>query len=301
MRIVSVLPSATEIVCELGERGSLVGRSSECDYPESIRDVPVVMHPKVDDFDRPSSEIDSRVRDARSRSESLYVLDLERLRSARPELLITQDLCSVCSVTEAEAVEACALAGVTPRVLSLSPRSLDEVWASFESVGEAIGRRSEGGRLASDARTSAVPPAADTSERSRVAVVEWLDPPILAGLWVAEMVEAAGGSTIGPGKGAVGVRTTWADISRSRPDLVLLSPCSFRVERTRQEAKIARGIESLGRPPPRLGTWLADEAFFSRPGPRLRNGIELLRGLLAGRSPERTLPYERWEAPALAP
>jgi iron complex transport system substrate-binding protein len=301
MRIVSVLPSATEIVCELGDGASLVGRSSECDYPESVRPVPVVMRPKVNDFDRPSAVIDSRVRSARSRSESLYHLDLEQLRAARPDLLITQDLCSVCSVTEAEAAEACALAGVAPRVVSLSPRSLHEVWESFETVAEAIGRTADGRRLARDARSHSVPPARGAPGGPRVAVVEWLDPPILAGLWVSEMVEAAGGRSIGPGKGEVGQRTSWSALRRSRPDLVVLSPCSFRVERTRREAGIARGIESLGTARPRRGVWIADEAFFSRPGPRLRNGVELLRGLLSGSPPQESLPFERWEAKQIAP
>ncbi|MGI0067825.1 MAG: cobalamin-binding protein, partial [Thermoplasmata archaeon] len=127
MRVVSVLPSATEIVAELGHERDLVGRSAECDYPPTIRDRAIVMRPKVNDFSQSSDRIDARVREVRSRNESLYSLDVELLRALRPDVLLTQDLCSVCSVTEAEVAAACAVAGVTPNVVTLTPRTLQEV------------------------------------------------------------------------------------------------------------------------------------------------------------------------------
>ena len=292
MRVVSVLPSATEIVCALGHRPELVARSAECDFPLDVATLPAVMRPRTRDFDRPSGAIDARVQAARGRQESLYELDIPLLRALRPDLLITQDLCGVCSVTEAEVAEACAIAGVAPHVLSLSPRTLPEVWRSVEEVGAALGDAREGVRLAAALRERASPDPA-RSDGPRVAVVEWLDPPILAGLWAPDIVRAAGGTPAAGRSGEPGTRTSWREVRSLRPDLLVLSPCSFSVERSRQEmadARIRTGIASVEAP---LGTFVADEAYFSRPGPRLADGVELVRHLLA-RTPWRApMPYDR--------
>ena len=287
MRVISVLPSATEIVWALGHGGELVGRSSECDYPAEVRGLPVVMRARTLDSDRPSREIDARVRESRSRGESLYELDQELLRELRPDLLLTQDLCGVCSVTEQEVIEACGLAGVHPRVVSLRPTRLSEVWDTVETVGDSLGDPGPGRRLADSLR-------ARTSERAStgptVAVVEWLDPPILSGLWTPELVAAAGGMPVGPSVGEPGARTSWSDLRALPPDLLVLSPCSFSVDRCLRELadpRIAEAVRSV-RPP--LGTFVADEAYFSRPGPRLAEGADLIRALLAGTMPDGPMP-----------
>jgi iron complex transport system substrate-binding protein len=301
MRIVSLLPSATEIVCALGAIDELVARSEECDYPEPVRALPVVMKARTRDSDRPSGEIDARVRSVRGSGESLYELDLQRLRALAPDLLITQDLCAVCSVTVGEVRRAVASLDAEARVLSLSPRSLSEVWSSIEEVGRAIGRPGEARALAVGLRERSRPTLPAPVPRPRVAVVEWLDPPILAGLWTPEIIEAAGGSPIGPPARTPGVRERWAEVRAGRPDLVLLSPCSFTVERTlgeMQDPTIRAGVASLQ---PRLGTWVADEAYFSRPGPRLADGVELVRALLRGRAPATPMPVARWEPPGGRP
>jgi iron complex transport system substrate-binding protein len=286
MRVVSVLPSATEIVCALGHRSELVGRSAECDYPEEVGSLPVVMRPRTWDADRPSREIDTRVRASREQGESLYVLDSELLRDLRPDLLLTQDLCGVCSVTEAEVSEACARAGIATRVVSLMPRRLDEVWRTVELVAEALDDRAAGERLLRPLRSvpASYGPAA---RRPSVAIVEWLDPPILAGLWTPDIVTLAGGSPVGPAAGEPGTRTTWDELASRAIDLLVLSPCSFSVQRTLREfenLELRREVERLK---PGLGTFLADEAYFSRPGPRLAEGIRLVHDLLTGelRSP----------------
>jgi iron complex transport system substrate-binding protein len=300
MRVVSVLPSATETVCTLGHGAELVGRSSECDFPIEVQRLPAVMRPRTWDSDAPSAEIDARVRSARARSESLYSLDIPLLRQLRPDLLLTQDLCGVCSVTGPEVQSACESAGVRPEVVSLTPRNLIEVWDTIETVGRAVRDESAGHTLAETlrARSRPVVPASGF----RVAVVEWLDPPILAGLWVPEMVRAAGGRYLGPGPGEPGVRTTWADLRSKRPDLLLLSPCSFSVERTRSELACPRlrdeisGFETTSR-----GGFVADESYFSRPGPRLADGIDLVRHLLDQESwvpPMPVSPLSAGEVPA---
>jgi len=297
MRIISVLPSATEIVHALGHGSDLVGRSSECDYPVEVRELPIVMHPRTLDSERPSREIDERVRKARGRKESLYELDLELLRELNPDLLLTQNLCGVCSVTEEEAASACARAGVEPRVVSLTPTNLDEVWSSIETVGAALGDPRTAARLA-DAlrvRTRPVPPSGRT-----VAIVEWLDPPILAGLWTPDLVVAAGGSPVGPNRSEPGTRTSWTELARHPPDLLVVSPCSFSVARSLRElgenTTLSSSIRAVG---PALGTFVADEAYFSRPGPRLAAGVELVRNLLSGRKPQGPMPVEPLVPPML--
>jgi iron complex transport system substrate-binding protein len=292
MRVVSVLPSATEIVFALGHGPELVGRSEECDYPLEARSLPVVMRPKSWDQERPSREIDARVVSVRSAGASLYELDVPRLRALRPDLLLTQDLCGVCSVTDREVEEACAEAGVRPRIVSLSPRRLEEVWSSVETVGSALGDADTGRRFAARLRSrSTLPPSTTTT---RVAIVEWLDPPILAGLWTPDIVRAAGGTPLGPESGGVGLRTTWKEIAAMNPELLVLSPCSFSLERSLRELndpQIARAVRDVD---PEQGTFVADEAYFSRPGPRLAEGIDLVRGLLRGATHGFPMPVDRW-------
>lgn len=293
MRIVSLLPSATEIVCALGRRRDLVGRSEECDYPSDVRALPVVMRARTLDSDRSSAEIDDRVRKVRGSMESLYELDLERLRSLAPDLLLTQDLCGVCSVTEDEVADACRQSGIAPRILSLTPRRLEDVWESIERVGEAIGATQRSKQFVRTLR--------DRSEREpvgppyRVAVVEWLDPPILAGLWAPDIIRAAGGEPIGPRAGEPGVRTTWPEIAEAALDLVVLSPCSFSVARSMRELASPSISGHLGNLDPPLGVYVADEAYFSRPGPRLVDGIELLKNLRDGEATG-PMPVSPWVA-----
>jgi iron complex transport system substrate-binding protein len=289
MRVISVLPSATEIVCALGHGSELVARSSECDFPPTVQSLPAVMRPRTLDADRPSREIDERVRRSRARNESLYELDLELLRELRPDLLLTQNLCGVCSVTEEEVTAACARAGVRPRIVSLAPTNLSQVWSTIETVGETLGDSDRGKELARSlrARTRRRPRAGPT-----VAVVEWLDPPIVAGLWTPDLVRAAGGVPLGPNASEPGARTTWTELARWAPDLLIVSPCSFSVARSNRELEdpgLRAAILSV-RPP--LGVFVADEAYFSRPGPRLAAGAELIRALLRGAKPEGPMPVE---------
>ena len=290
MRVVSVLPSATEIVYALGHGSELVGRSAECDYPAAARSLPVVMAPRTWDADRPSREIDARVQRARGSGASLYELDVELLRRLEPDVILTQDLCGVCSVTDAEVAAACARADVAPLIVSLTPRTLPTVWQTVETVAKALDDPASGAALARQLRDRSEPPGSKV--RSRVAVVEWLDPPILAGLWTPDIVRAAGGMSIGPRRGRVGLRTDWASIGRSELDLLVLSPCSFSVERTLRELTDDRLRGSVSAVPAAKGIFVADEAYFSRPGPRLADGIDLVRHLLSGADWRPPMPVE---------
>ncbi len=292
MRVVSLLPSATEIVCALGHRDELVARSSECDFPPEVVSLPAVMRPTALDAEEPSRAIDARVRTVRARGESLYTLDVPALRALRPDLLLTQDLCSVCSVTDQEVAEACSVAGIAPRIVSLSPRTLPEVWRSVRTVADALGDPATGIRLEASLGSRSAPPARTRSPR--VAVVEWLDPPILAGLWTPEIVRGGGGIALGPQAGQPGIRTDWADIGAMGADLVILSPCSFTVVRTRRELEDRKLAAAIARLDAARGIYLVDEAYFSRPGPRLADGVDLVRNLLEGRAAPSPMPVERW-------
>lgn len=295
MRIVSLLPSATEIVAALGRGPELVGRSAECDAPASVRRLPAVMRPRAWDSNRPSREIDSRVVATRAANESLYVLDVPLLARLRPDVVLTQDLCGVCSVTGEEVAAACRVAGVDPQIVSLTPRTLPEVADSFRVVGDAIGSADAGERLGAGLRVA--PDVEPLGDRPNVAVVEWLDPPILAGLWTPEMVGRAGGTAVGPRPGETGHRSDWTRIARQHPDLVIVSPCSFSVSRTVTELSATRLGDELLDLGPRFGVWVVDEAYFSRPGPRLADGIRLVRSLLAGTAPAGSMPVQRWDPP----
>ena len=299
MRVVSVLPSATEIVFALGHGAELVGRSEECDYPPEVRDRPVVMRPRVWDAERPSREIDARVRAVRKERRSLYELDVDLLRRLEPDVILTQDLCGVCSVTDAEVAAACARADVAPKVVSLTPRNLRDVWENVETVGRALDASAEGRDLARRLRTRTSRTRGDPPG-PRVAVVEWLDPPILAGLWTPDIVRAAGGTPVGPRAGQRGVRTDWETIAGYALDLVVLSPCSFSVERSRRELADPELRAAIASVPAPRGVFVADEAYFSRPGPRLADGVDLIRHLLDGGRWQPPMPMESFPRPGQA-
>jgi iron complex transport system substrate-binding protein len=290
MRVISLLPSATETVATLGRSSWLVGRSEECDFPPEVAALPIVMRARSLDRDHSSSEIDARVRETRAKQQSLYELDLDLLQGLHPDLLLTQDLCSVCSVTEEEVADACRRSGISPRIVSLSPTRLDDVWENIRTVSEALGDPSAGDRLLHALRP--IKPADGTG--SKVAVVEWLDPPILAGLWTPDIIEQAGGVPVLGRAGEPGIRTDWERLGQEEIDLLILSPCSFDVPRTRRELNDPRIAASVGQIRPPLGTWLADEAYFSRPGPRLAEGIRLVRELVHRSAPTAPMPVERW-------
>jgi iron complex transport system substrate-binding protein len=238
------------------------------------------MRARTLDSEQPSGNIDGRVRESLQRSESLYTLDVPLLTRLQPDLLLTQDLCRVCSVTEDEVAVACAEAGVRPKVVSLSPQSLDEVWQSVETIAGALGCPGRGQELADTLRGRAIRRPGGSP---RVAVLEWIDPPILSGLWTPELIERAGGAPWASAPGEPAVRSSWEALEQDPPDLAIVCPCSFSVDRTLRELRSSPvGLRLAGWGLPR-GVWVADEAFFSRPGPRLAQGLEVVEELLRDR------------------
>jgi iron complex transport system substrate-binding protein len=285
MRIVSLLPSATEILFALGFDKEIVGVSHECDCPPAARDKRVVIHSKIPAQASPA-EVDRLVREYVSRGESVYSVDAEALRELAPDLIVTQDLCHVCAASPDDLATTLASFEEPPQVLSLNPQDLSDVWRDILWVGEETcrGRAAEtlleniGAQLG---RIEAL--LADTHERPRVAFLEWLQPFYVGGHWVPEMIEMAGGADVLGSARKPSFRVALQDIVEAAPDILLISPCGYGAQQAREEYNgIAFPEEWNTIPAVRNGRVyaLAANRYFSRPGPRLVMGIEILAKVL---------------------
>ena len=283
MRIASLLPSATEIVFAVGAGAEVVGISHGCDYPAAVRGLPVLTGPAVETHGLPQAEIDAAISGLLAAGGSTYRIDVSRLRELRPDLVITQALCDICAVSERQVHRVVHEEQLGARVLTLTPLDLDGVARSLEEVGEAAGRPAEGARLAAEMRQR-MTPRVPASSPLRVAALEWLDPPYAAGHWVPEQIARAGGEDALGRAGEKSARVTWSAIAASRPDVVLLLPCGLSLDEVVREAEaLARRPAWRALPAVACGAvWALDaNAWFSRPGPRLIDGIEAIRAILA--------------------
>jgi iron complex transport system substrate-binding protein len=283
VRIVSLLPSVTEIVAALGREENLVGRTHECDFPASIAPVPVVTESRLEHDPLDGAAIDRAVSRALPDG-GLYALRVDELERARPDLIITQELCDVCAVSVDEVQEVADGLPGRPEVLSLAPQTLEGVLASILAVGVAVGAGEEARRLVDDLRTRLDRVRDAVAVRPRVPVVclEWLDPPYCAGHWVPDQVEAAGGKELLGRAGRPAVRIRPEAVAEADPEVLCLIPCGWSA----REAARAAGRGLLG---PYAGTRAARggrilaldaNAHFSRPGPRLVDGVEILAAVL---------------------
>ncbi|MBI2955794.1 MAG: cobalamin-binding protein [Acidobacteria bacterium] len=285
MRICSFLPSATEMVYALGLGDELAGVTYECDYPPAARAKPVVVHTRLAPT-ATSAAVDRQVAEFVARGESLYRVDLQALAALQPDLIITQDLCHVCAASPGDLVDALARLPCPPQVLSLSPRTLAEVLGDIRRLGEATERGAAAEKLVAELeeRIRRVEEAvASAKQRPRVACLEWLDPPYVAGHWVPEMVEKAGGVDALGRVGEPSRRVSWEEVLTSRPDVIVVMPCGYRLAQTVAECRGVRfppGWDAL--PAVRAGRVFAVDAnsYFSRPGPRLVRGLQLLASVL---------------------
>jgi iron complex transport system substrate-binding protein len=293
MRVVTLLPAATEIVAALGGADRLVGISHECDYPVSVLDRPRVTATPIDSS-LPSASIDAEVRRLRDGGRPVIGVDADALRRLSPDLLITQSLCEVCAVADGEAYRLAAALDRPPRVLRLGGTTLGGVWQDIRAVGAALGLEPQADSLVAGledrlARLRTGAPAV----RARVLCVEWLDPLYLAGHWVPELVEAAGGCDAAAAPGSHSARRQWPEVADLRPDLILVMLCGFGIERSRAELETigpdARAV--LGGSAP---VWILDgNAYTSRPGPRLVDGAERIAAALRGREMPGLLRWHR--------
>ena len=279
MRIASLVPSSTEMLFELGLGGSVAAVTHECDWPPQAAGLPHLTRTVVPDG-LSAAEIDRTVRETVASGRPLYELDRERLEQQRPELIVTQAVCDVCAVSYDDVVAVAATLPGRPRVLSLDPMSLGEVLDDIERLAAAAGVPERGSdlRAAADGRIEAVGQAVAGAALPRVAALEWLDPPYIGGHWVPEMIDIAGGTDVLGRAGERSRTASWDEIAAARPDVALAMPCGYDAPRSAEEAR-AYG-ERLAELGAQRIVAVDASAYFSRPGPRLVTGIELLGHIL---------------------
>lgn len=278
MRIASLVPSATETLFSLDMGDRVVAVTHECDWPPEAQSLPhltrTVIPPGLT-----AAEIDRVVRQTVAAGRPLYELDAERLAELDPDLIVTQAVCEVCAVSYDDVVAVAATLPSRPRVLSLDPLRLDDVLGDLVRVAEAAGDRAAGERARAEARQrlTAVAGAVGGAARPRVLAIEWLDPPFVAGHWVPEMISIAGGLDALGTPGEKSRTVDWTELAAARPDVVLAMPCGYDEERSAEEAEaFSDRLAALGAD--RIVPVNAS-AHFSRPGPRLVEGVELLAGI----------------------
>lgn len=282
MRVVSLLPSATEIVAALGAMEHLVGVTHCCDYPPQVDSRLRVTRTAID-ADAAPGAVDAQVREITASGAPLYTLDEERLRALKPDLILTQALCEVCAVMETDVRAVAARLDPPPRVLTLSATSLDGVLDDIVAVGAALGLADEAAEFVAGARARMrrvhETLKAAQAPRPRVAVIEWGDPLYAAGHWVPEMVKRAGGVDVLAVAGAHSVVKTLDEVRAAAADVILIAPCGYDLARAEQEAErlLALGDWAFARD--RQVFALDANAFASRPGPRLVDGIEVMARL----------------------
>jgi len=285
-RIVSLLPSATEIVCALGFDDQLVGRSHECDYPPPVKRLPALTSPKFDP-EGSSAAINERVRKIVGDALSVYRVDADALRELRPDVIVTQSQCEVCAVSmrEVEAAVAGWIGGPPPKIVSLAPFALGDVLNDMGRVALALGAGERGIELVTglNRRLTEIAHTARAAERPRVACIEWIEPLMAAGNWMPELVAMAGGANL---FGAAGQHSPWMkfeELLAQDPDLILVAPCGFDMSRTAAEMPaLTNRPEWNGLKAVRDGrVFLADgNQYFNRPGPRIVESLEILAEML---------------------
>lgn len=277
MRLVSLLPSATEIVYALGLGDDLVGVTFECDEPPAARSDKTVVVGGRDTSGMTPAAIDDYVRTELAAGGDLYTLHAAALAALEPDLILTQDLCRVCALPSGHVEDALDHLGCQADVLSLDPHSLDEVLDSILAVGQRTGVPDRAGRLVGELRARLARITASVAGRPvpRVAVVEWVDPPFTAGHWVPDLVSAAGGWPVAAQPGARSVETSWAAIAAAAPDVVVVAPCGYHLPGAIDQARSV--LPRL----PGAQVWAIDaDGIVVRPGPRLVDGVEAIASIL---------------------
>ncbi len=276
----SLLPSATEIVCALGLEDRLVGISHSCDYPERIANRPRLTRPRASLEGLSSGEIDTAVRAALRDYGSVYEIDIDGLKALEPDLILTQGICDVCAVPESQVIASI----VGTQILTLDAHDLAAILSSIRDVGCATGTAAQAERLVADMlrRVAAVRARALHRPRPRVLALEWLDPPYVPGHWVPEMIDIAGGELLAGITRRPSYRMEWSQLRELEPEIVLIMPCGFSLTETRLEAdRYMSELQAIGG---RVQV-LDASSYFSRSGPRVVDGVEILTDAFAAPSP----------------
>jgi iron complex transport system substrate-binding protein len=285
-RIVSFLPSATEMICALGLVDRLAGVTHECDHPVEVRGKPIVVRSALPTDRMTQSEIDAAVTERLRQGLSLYQVDERLLQGIAPDLIVTQDLCQVCAPSGNEVAQVLSSLSTEPKILWLTPNSLEQIFENLQELGAATGRQQQAEAIIVDGRARLERVAAQTSRltvRPRVFCMEWIDPVYCSGHWVPEMVRIAGGIDDLGREGADSVRISWDDVLQWAPEILIVMPCGCGLAKAAQEAwQLFSYPGSSNIPAVRNGRVYAVDAnsYFARPGPRVIEGTELLAHLL---------------------
>jgi len=286
MRICSFLPSATEIVYELGLGDSLYAVSHECDYPKAAASKPKVVKSRIDPANHTSQEIDRLVTELASRGERIYEVDLDVLKEANPDLVITQELCEVCAISYEDVEQAVVQLELPPQMVSLDPSSLSDVLGDVKTIGQFTKTTAKAEEIIRNLskRIEAVRSKSKSAEFSpKVACIEWLNPLIVAGHWVPELVQIAGGEDILAESGAPSRRIEMAELISSEPDVLILMPCGMDVERATSELSLLSNLDKWKVLPAvrNENAYVTDAgSLFSRSGPRLVDSLELMSQMI---------------------
>lgn len=309
MRIVSLLASATEMVAELGCLDQMVGRSHECDYPPEILSLPVVSTTQIN-VNTSSEQIDAQIKQlAHTKDEvqgdalkalSIYALDIDLLQQLRPDVIFTQTQCEVCAVSERDVMEAVQqLTGLQPRIVALTPYRMNDVWEDVERVGAALGRQEKARELVQSyqQRLERLQKLSNGKRKPRVAVLEWLDPLMGAGNWIPELIAYAGGESVFGEIGQHSPWLTWEELQAADPDVLILSPCGFTLERTLQDLPLLQQHPSWQtlRAVQQGRVYAVDgNSYLNRSGPRVVESAELLARVLWGELAGISVDAQAW-------
>lgn len=286
MRICSLLPSTTEILCSLGLEENIVGITHECDYPPGIREKTTVVFSNIDHSSLSSREIDEIVTSNRREGKSTYLVDREKLKAANPDIIFTQGLCEICAVSGDTVQDAVNVLGHKPEIISLQPRTLEDILGTIHTAGEVTKTQEKAGSIVSDleSRINRVKDKlSNERDKPRVFCLEWMDPPYAAGHWVPQIVEYAGGVNGLAETAEPSSRVEWNDIIEFAPQVMLIMPCGHNIEKTMSEIDILLNNERWHQmPASRRGeVYVVDaNSYFSRPGPRIAHGLEITARIL---------------------
>ena len=287
MRIISLIPSSTEIVCALGYKDQLVGRSHECDFPQGVEQLPICSEPKFNPDQGTSRQINDQVKKIVQESLSVYRVDTERLKSLKPDIIITQAQCEVCAVSINDVERAVSdWLEAKPKIVSLTPNSLDDLWKGIENVAEVLGNPQKGMELIKhyqDRISEITNQAAQFNKCPSVVCIEWIDPLMAAGNWMPEFIEMLGGHNCFGEAGKHSPKITWEELKEKDPDVIIGMPCGWGIDRCREEMKIltSKSDWSALKAVRQGRVTLADgNQYFNRPGPRLVESLEILAEIM---------------------
>ncbi len=286
MRIVSLLPSATEIICALGFQDQLVGRSHECDYPKGVEKLPVCCQPKFSTKGT-STEIHGRVQELVSKSLSVYRVDVDQLKILKPDVIVTQDHCDVCAVSLEDVEQAvCQLINSKPKIVTLKPDGLEDVWKGFQKVAEALGVPKIGKQLVrkcTERMKTISEKAKKVSSWPSVACIEWFEPLMMAANWMPELIDMLDARDLFGRAGEYAPKVQWGDVIQANPDFVVMMPCGWDMDRSRKEVHLItekpqwNALKAVQKGKVYL---TESNQYFNRPGPRLVESLEIMAEIL---------------------